>query len=275
MLDDGVDRVMQEYARDLRTKCSAGTVRLRTQVIRGRLHEWGGIAGVTPDNLSEWLGRPVTDKGTPPSPWTRSSYFSHARDFTAWAFAAGYLAEDPMMRVSAPRAPKSEPRPLSERDVTRVMDAATGDVRTWIMLALHAGLRSHEAAKIRGEDVSAEWLHVIGKGGKRANLPTSDVVWDLAQQYPRRGWWFPSPLASDRPITAATVSRRVGLLFESLGIEGSLHRCRHTYATRLLRSGTHVRHVQKLMRHDSLNTTAAYTALDEDELRAAVNRLSA
>jgi Phage integrase family len=50
-----------------------------------------------------------------------------------------------------------------------------------------------------------------------------------------------------------------------------VHRCRHVYATRLLRSGVNIRVVQQLMRHASLQTTAAYTAVDEDELRDAVN----
>jgi site-specific recombinase XerD len=58
-----------------------------------------------------------------------------------------------------------------------------------------------------------------------------------------------------------------------LGIEGSTHRCRHVYATRLLRSGANVTGVQRLMRHGSLETTAAYTAVDEGELRGAVKLL--
>ncbi len=63
-------------------------------------------------------------------------------------------------------------------------------------------------------------------------------------------------------------------VFDALGIEGSIHRCRHVFGTRLLRQGVHIRTVQKLMRHASLSTTANYTAVDEDELRAAILTLS-
>ncbi len=64
-------------------------------------------------------------------------------------------------------------------------------------------------------------------------------------------------------------------LFRRLGIDGSSHRCRHYFATQLLRGGTSVRVVQTLMRHSSLATTAAYLAVDEDERSAAVSALVA
>jgi len=73
-------------------------------------------------------------------------------------------------------------------------------------------------------------------------------------------------------MTISTVTSR---LFAANGIEGSIHRCRHTYATALLRSGVNIRVVQELMRHSSLASTQRYTAVDEDERRDAINRLVA
>jgi len=64
-------------------------------------------------------------------------------------------------------------------------------------------------------------------------------------------------------------------LFAANGIEGSIHRCRHTYATQLLRAGVNIRVVQELMRHASLTPTQIYTAVDEDERRDAITRLAA
>lgn len=62
-------------------------------------------------------------------------------------------------------------------------------------------------------------------------------------------------------------------LFAANGIEGSIHRMRHTFATRLLRAGVNIRVVQTLMRHRSLASTMIYTAVDEDERRDAISRL--
>jgi integrase/recombinase XerD len=95
----------------------------------------------------------------------------------------------------------------------------------------------------------------------------------MAQRYPRYGYWFPGNQAGH--IRPQQVSMTVGRLFHSIGIEGSIHRCRHVFGTRLLRSGVNIRTVQKLMRHANLDTTANYTAVDEDELRAAIDLLGA
>ena len=78
-----------------------------------------------------------------------------------------------------------------------------------------------------------------------------------------------------QPVTPTAVSLAVSNLFARLGIEGSLHRCRHTYGTRLLRSGANIRVVQTLMRHSNLTTTAKYTAVDESEQIEAIRRLAA
>jgi len=116
-------------------------------------------------------------------------------------------------------------------------------------------------------------LFVTGKGGQEATVPTHPDLWLLAGSYPATGYWFPSP--SGGHILAGTVGIRVGRLFRRHGIEGSIHRTRHTYGTRLLRSGANIRVVQTLLRHASLATTEMYTAVDEDERRAAVCLLRA
>lgn len=260
---------LDEYETWLRSwGASDDTVRGRVSVARGRIDAWG-LDGFTPDNIQRWLARPNLAR------WSRSTYHGHLTDFCSWLVATGRLEADPMEGVRKPRRPKSLPRPLSEAEVAKVLLAAAGRQRDWILLALLAGLRAHEIAKIRGEDVTVEHIYVDGKGGVRAELPTHPDLWATAQTYPRSGWWFPSAKVPGEPIAGATVSNYTGQFFRSLGISGSIHRCRHVYGTRLLRSGVNIRTVQKLMRHASLETTATYTAVDEDELRNAIGRLTA
>jgi integrase/recombinase XerD len=91
----------------------------------------------------------------------------------------------------------------------------------------------------------------------------------MTSRYPARGWWFPNRERDDH-VSPDVITMAVSRLFDRLGIDGSIHRLRHVYGTRLLRSGAHIRRVQRLMRHATLETTALYTAVDEDELRDAV-----
>lgn len=260
-------QVVDEYAQWMRSwGASPQTVRARTKVAEARIAEWG-LDGFTVDRIERWLGRPELK-----SAWSRSTYHAHLTSFCSWAEAAGYLPTNPMPEIRKGRRPQPAPRPLSDAEVMLVLSTAEGRVRDWILLALLAGLRSHEVAKIRGEDVTPDGIYVQGKGGSRSTLPTHPDLWAMAQRYPRQGYWFPS---RGTHISSDTVTNYVGALFGRLGISGSIHRARHTYGTRLLRSGVNIRKVQKLMRHANLETTATYTAVDEDELRAAINLLSA
>ena len=260
------DQIVSEYAAWLQSWTSSKkTIDARRGLAAGRLKAWG-VEGMTPANIQQWLGRPELKR------WSRATYYANLKDFCAWLVASGYLDADPMEEVRKPGRPSSLPRPLSEVDVDRVLAVATGRTRDWITIALLSGLRVHEIAKLRGEDVTQDAIFVEGKGGVRAMLPTHPDIWEMAGRYPREGYWF---LGRDGHISAPTITIQVSELFSSLGISGSIHRCRHTYGTRLLRGGTHIRIVQQLMRHASLATTAAYTAVDEDEMRAAISRLSA
>jgi site-specific recombinase XerD len=148
-------------------------------------------------------------------------------------------------------------------------------VGAWLTLALYAGLRAHEIAKIRGEDVTEDTIYVRGKGGVDAQIPTHPVVWALALDRPRTGWWFPSSASTLGHVRSTSVSTETTKLFTANGIEGSIHRCRHTYATQLLRAGANIRVVQELMRHKSLSSTQIYTAVDEEELRNGIAGLQA
>lgn len=245
------------------------TVRDKLIVAGLLLRALGPAGDVRREQLEQWLASPGF------SPWTRATYFSHARSWFAWLHETGRIPEDPTVGMRRPRCPKGKPRPLSAEEVRLVLERAAGDVRAWIMLGMFAGLRVHEVAKLRGEDVDAAGLYVLGKGGKSAMIPTHPLLWELAQDYPRTGWWFPSSRSSAGHVLPTSITARVSRFFTTLGIEGSMHRCRHTYGTNLLRAGANLRVVQTLLRHESLATTALYTAVDEDERTAAIRRLSA
>lgn len=260
--------ILSGYASWMRSwAASEQTVRARTTLAASRLAVWG-VEGFTAHNVQKFLGSDPTW-----SKWTRATYRNHLKSFCEFLVAEGLLEVSPMADVRKVVRPGPAPRPLSEEEVVRVMATAQGRTRDWLVLALLAGLRVHEMAKIRGEDVTTEGLRVVGKGGKQAVLPTHPDIWAMTRRYPREGYWFASPYGAH--ITPQTITALVTELFSSLGIEGSIHRCRHVYGTRLLRAGVNIRTVQKLMRHSSLETTAAYTAVDEDELQRAILTISA
>lgn len=271
------DALLDRYARWMESAGRAPkTIDMRTRIAKQVLTRWPDPEDVTTADLTEWLGAMRNERtGEPLSRWSRATYYSGVKALFKWLAAIGAVSIDPTASdlFERPRSPKGTPKPLTlteERDALRV---ARGNTRAWLLLALRAGLRAHEIAKVRGEDVTPDHIFVKGKGGKAAYLPTHPEVWQLAERYPRTGWWFPSP-EHDGHISADTVTIVTGRLFRTVGIpSGSIHRARHSYGTALLRRGVNMRIVQELMRHESLATTALYTAVDEDERRAAINLL--
>jgi integrase/recombinase XerD len=69
--------------------------------------------------------------------------------------------------------------------------------------------------------------------------------------------------------------RRLKDAAERAGVkQATLHKFRHTYATRLLEDGCDIVTVQHLLGHSDLKTTRKYLSPDQERARKAVNRLT-
>lgn len=273
---DYIDAVLDGYAEWLQSenRGSLKTVEIRRWFLRDRIDEWG-IDGFTVPNIRTFLASPNLD-GSPKSPWTKATYHGHLKSFTRWAHYAEVIGEYPFSNpevLRRPRVHKDVPRPISNDERDRLLRVANQRERAWMLLAMLAGLRAHEIAKIKGQDVQRDYVWLEGKGGKRAGIPTNPALWDLAADFPRTGYWFPSPRSKTGHIGPGALSTRVGKLFVSQGVDGSIHRCRHYFGTTLVTEGVDLRTVQTLMRHASLATTETYTLVADSSLRTAIDRL--
>jgi len=209
--------------------------------------------------------------------WTRRTYLSHVKSLYAFLIETGVVTESPVAKMRTPPPPPPRPKPLNAEELRTVLESADDRMRAWLLLGYLAGLRCHEIAKVRGEDIDERSFYVLGKGGREAVLPTHGALWTLAQSYPRKGWWFPSPQAKHDHVSPSLVGQCIRHHFRACGIEGtgSVHRLRYSFGTELSRSGAQIRVVQTLLRHSSLETTQRYIAVDEAERRAAIGGLVA
>jgi integrase/recombinase XerD len=246
---------------------STSTRQQRLRFVDRLLRDWGTL-DVSRRHVIEWLSQ---YEG-----WTYQTYFNHLTSVYDFLVESSRITESPLARVRRRPDPGPNPKPLSAVELGRVLDNCSGDLEAWLHLAFYAGLRAHEIAKIRGEDITASTLHVLGKGRKVADLPTHTELWNLAKRYPRRGWWFPSRFPHRDHISTNAITGRVGVYFRRLNIEtGSIHRLRHSYATTMDRNGFRARVIQDLMRHSSLNTTQRYLEVAGEEKRRAIDSLGA
>lgn len=271
MRDRHVTATLNNYETYLNSwSASARTVGARLSLVRALIDRWG-LDGFTRANIERFLA--ADDKGEPRAKWTQATYYNHLSDFCAFLVASELLPASPMSEVRKAKSSKRRPNPLTAEEVVRLRANLDGQVLDWVQIALLSGLRAFEIAKLRGEDFADEGLTVIGKGDKEAVLPCHPELTEMRERYPSSGYWFP---AIDEPhIRGQRISLAASRAFRAHGVSGSIHRCRHTFATDLLRKGVNIRVVQRLMRHDSLETTAGYLAVLGIEENEAILLLTA
>ncbi|WP_245906464.1 tyrosine-type recombinase/integrase [Mycolicibacterium palauense] len=204
---------------------------------------------------------------------TACTYTSYLAAWFKWLQLTDRRADNPMVKVGTPRSPDREPRPISDADVVKLMQTRMWtSTRRMITLALLAGLRVHEIAKMRGEDVDlgSRMLWVRGKGKRLKSVPLHPMLTELASEMPAAGWWFPMRGHESEHILSKSVSDIIGRTMRRAGIRGSAHCLRHWYATTMLDNGVDIRVVQELMRHKSLATTQIYTKVADGRRQEAI-----
>lgn len=208
--------------------------------------------------------------------WTRRTYFHHLRSYFAYLVKFGHVDASPIEDMLQPPQPKPKPKPLTPVAVRVLLEGATGDLYAFLQLGRLAGFRIHETAKMHGADIGPEWIEIQGKGGTVAQVPTHPELWRIAQEYPRDGYWFPSPQYRRRSyLSTNAVGKVVREHFAACGIQGSYHRLRATFGQDLLDAGHNIKRIQRLMRHASIASTEHYIDALDNELTTAVHGLAA
>ena len=234
------------------------------------------------------------------SPRTQARRLSALRQFHRFLLTEGHRGDDPTATLDAPKQGRTLPDPLSEDDVTRLLDAARKAAETTQGQALGRALRLRaliETLYASGMRVSElvtlplaaaraqdRMLLVRGKGGRERMVPlTPDAQRALAAWLPARAlalsargqesrWLFPGTDPA-LPMTR----QRLGQLLKALAVEAGVaparvkpHALRHAFATHLLAYGADLRSVQQLLGHADISTTQIYTHVLDARMRALV-----
>ncbi len=179
-------------------------------------------------------------------------------------------------------AAQARPAVYSAEELERLFSAAQGEERVWLLTLLLTGQREHELCWLTWSELDLtpgqERLLVQAKPGfmpkdyEQREVPLPAELAELLRRLPRRAEWV-FPNAAGR--RESHLLRRLKRIAQRAGVAGAtLHKFRHTYATRLLESGADVVTVQRLLGHSDLATTRRYLNPDQQRRRTAVNRLA-
>lgn len=264
-------RLHCDWAR--RTGATADTLKHRRDNLR-RLAERlpCELLDATADDLDRWQSHLTCALSSV------QTYTAHVRTLYRWAVQSGHLDGDPSGRLPRPKIPQRLARPIPEADLRVLLGAAQEPLRTWLVLAGFMGLRAHEIAQIRREDITDRegrmYLTGVGKGRKPFTLAVpAQVVPDLAAHFSARRGPLWRTVAGGR-LSAQTVTNSATALMRALGMPYTLHCLRHRFGTRLYGQTKDILLTQEAMRHASPNTTRLYVATVNGQTVAAMDRLA-
>lgn len=159
----------------------------------------------------------------------------------------------PNMRVNV-TLPQKEPQdydiPIT-RDINKLLDAASENMKTAIMLASFCSMRRGEIAALRSEDIEGNVIHI-----KRAAVhdAAGETVEKGTKTYKSDRYVTAPDMLLDHikgkegrvcPISLSTITKEFGRIRKKAGVSCRFHDLRHYYASALHAIGVPDQYIQK------------------------------
>jgi len=296
------DGALEALLEELRVKRYSGSVAKQAKRVLPRffrflrarkVRDLRGVSEADVVAFARQLQRDKTPGGTPLAAETQRAYLMHVRRLFAFLERRGAILQDPALDLVMPRVEKLPRVVLTEaqaRDLVAAPSAATATGkrnRAILELLYGTGIRVTECARLETRDVDlAKGTLFIrqGKGKKDRVVPVlgcGAAALDVYLREARPG------LVRDTTQQTVFLSKTSGralspdaielLVRDSAKAAGipvrvSPHTLRHSFATHLIQGGADVRHVQELLGHASLSSTAIYTRVATADLRGVIRK---
>ena len=244
------------------------------------------------------LSETATAEGKPFAAGTVNSSLCVARSLFHYLVVSGRRLSNPMAEVPLLREPFRVCRNyLSETQMARLLSKLTrfdeaegiqGKRRRYrvhvIAEVLYAtGLRQHELVTVEERHINIPERTIFipcGKGGLSRTVFLTGFAAQVLETYLNKGRAAAIPGYKDkgRPerVFGSWLGEAVQLELRRLCCELEIpvitcHGFRHSLGTHLLRAGCDLRHIQVLLGHHNIGSTAAYTHLDKDDLKRSLD----
>ena len=262
----------------------------------GRFLEWmpdgATVADVDGRRCQDYKESLANDKGAKAA--TIINSLAVIKDFSAFCIAKGYRGDDPTVGVKRPKKARPQPKPLHEHEIEELIEAIRmppllRERRRWhwernrrlFYLLIYTGLRLHEAANTRWEDIllAADLIVVrseIAKNGTERTVRLHarlKAILELVPEGERVG------AVAGRKDGQCMSDRGMAKIFSNWLQEElkfskvHAHRLRHSFACLMLWNGADIKTIQELLGHRNLSTTEWYLEAREDHKQAAIDRI--
>ena len=223
-------------------------------------------------------------------PWSQAAYLLVVMRFFRLLEERGFLLRNPAATLKIPKGRRLARPVLTANEAQRLMEEPLVDERlgkrdrALLELMYGSGLRRAECSRldVMDVDLSSSVVRVReGKGKKDRVVPLTCRAAEAIAVY----------LKDERPILSRSTRERALFLshfhqrlsVQSVGLavkrraraagiikRVSSHSLRHACATHLLRGGASIRHIQRILGHKDLVTTALYAAVEASDLKKVI-----
>lgn len=218
---------------------------------------------------------------------------SAVKSLYRYALRQGIMKKDPAHSVSGPKKEKVLPTFLKEAEADKLFDQLEWDMddirdvraRTLLLLLYSTGIRRAEVVALRDRDVNllTHEMKVTGKRRKQRIVPLGGEISAELQRYTKlRDEEIPATDATEalfrndkgKQMTGDNVYAIVHKYLSRVTTQKkrSPHVLRHSFATAMLNHEAKLGGVQKLLGHESLDTTQIYTHVTFEELKRSYSK---
>ncbi len=211
------------------------------------------------------------------------------RHFYTFLQKKKYVKDNPFLYINSPKTDKVLPSVLYREQIEEILkenkkrtDELMIRDQAILEVLYYTGIRASELVGITTQSLNLRnrIIRIFGKGRKERMVPFSEECQKTLNEY----------LSNLRPILEARTLRQNSFVFlnkngnplTTRGLEYILdeiemktgtflglhpHLLRHSFATHLLENGAELNVIQKLLGHESINTTSIYTHVSEDAMK--------
>jgi integrase len=201
----------------------------------------------------------------------------------------GLIPASPVKPLKAARRQEQQIDVYSTEEVGAIVEAAKQHEHgALVLLLLYTGMRRGELIGLKWSDVDlASGVITIRrsmgkteggfgakatKSGKNRRIGINGKLAALLEDMPRGSEYIISE--GGHSVGESTFERRYNAVIGAAGVRRlSPHKCRHTFATHMIRGGADLQSVQALLGHSTVAVTEKYTHIDPDDTVRAVSAL--
>lgn len=209
-----------------------------------------------------------------------------------YAYEVSAIGNDPMKAIRFKNHQETTPHFFTKEEIKAIFEELPTEwIRDIFRTLLYTGMRKGELMHLQWKNVdldrrlihirhqviqNGQMIYKIKTKSSARSIPMYEEVYQILKRQKVRGLHrdYVFVNSNGTPFRDDDLYNYIKPRLQKLGIKGSVHTFRHTYASLLIKAGVGLRELKELMGHSRIETTMQYAHLYPHRLHEQVNRLS-